>query len=147
MNRKAILVHIGMTVTNMQRTIDFYEKHFGFSVEEKGVFPAEFIASVPQLYHQKAGVYSDYAFLVSPNGIALELFQFSDLLPAEEPVWNRPGYHHLCLKVESVPETYEALRAAGVEFYFEPGLRGDPKDNVYWIFLQDPDGNMIELQD
>lgn len=149
MANKPTLVHIGMTVTDIDKTIDFYCTHLGFEVDKelRGTFPAEFIASVPQLYRQKEGVYSHYAFLVSPNGVALELFQFSDLLPAELPVWNRPGYHHICIKVDSVPEAYKKMVAAGVEFYFEPGLRGDPKDNLYWIFLKDPDGNMIELQD
>ncbi|NLN07467.1 MAG: hypothetical protein GX167_07605 [Firmicutes bacterium] len=30
---------------------------------------------------------------------------------------------------------------------FNPKHRGNPEDNVYWVFLIDPDGNMIELQD
>ena len=146
MKGKSEFLHVGVTVADLDRTIAFYQKYFGFEVEIKSTFPAEFIGSVPQLYHQKEGVYSDFAFIKSPDGIVLELFQFSDMLPAVDPVWNRPGYHHICLKVENVPEKYKEMAADGVEFYFEPGYRGDPANNEYWVFLKDPDGNMIELQ-
>lgn len=139
-------LHVGLTVADIDRTIAFYEKYFGFKTTIKATFPADFIGSVPQLYRQKEGVYSDFAFIESPDGIVLELFQFSDPLPAGLPVWNRPGYHHICLKVEDVPEKYKEMVADGVEFFFEPGYRGDPADNEYWVFLKDPDGNMIELQ-
>ena len=114
-------------------------------MERSGVFLPEFIAAAPALYRQKEGVYSDFAFLVSDSGMALELFKFSELLPAESPIWNKPGYHHICLRVKSVPELYEIMAADGVEFYFEPRLRGN-SETAYWVFLKDPDGNMIELQ-
>ena len=67
--------------------------------------------------------------------------------PAERPVWNRPGYHHICLKVDSVNETYEKMSADGVEFYFEPKIKEDSEEIAYWVFFKDPDGNMVELQD
>ena len=142
---KGILIHLGITVSDIDKFVDFYTKYFGFTLERRGVFPPEFIAAAPGLYRQKEGVYSDFAFLLSDNGIALELFQFSDLLPAEDPVWNRPGYHHVCLRVKSVPEIYEVMAADGVEFYFEPRPMGQ-RENAYWVFLKDPDGNMMELQ-
>jgi len=141
-----VLAHVGVTVSDMDRAIEFYQTHFGFELKRRGVFPPEFIAAVPQLYRQREGVYSDFAFLLSPNGAALELFRFNDLLPTEAPLWNRPGYHHICIRVESVPEAYAQMSAAGVEFYFEPKLMGD-KTHAHWVFLKDPDGNMIELQD
>jgi lactoylglutathione lyase len=139
-------IHVGLTVSNIAKAVEFYKK-LGFELEFQMTFPAEFIASVPQLYRQEAGVYSDAAFLKSPNGVELELFRFSSNRPAKPADWNQPGFHHICLKVNSVPETYQKLLAQGVEFFFEPGLKGDPKDNRYWIFMKDPDGNMIELQD
>lgn len=146
MNDAAAITHVGITVTSIDEYIDFYQKHFGFKLVRRGVFPESFIAAVPQLYKQQEGVYSDFAFLASPNGVVLELFQFSSTLPCDNPVWNKPGYHHICLKVDNVRETYKRMTAARVEFYFEPR----PIEEVpgaYWVFLKDPDGNMIELQD
>jgi len=145
MSEKAPLIHVGLTVTSIDKFVDFYGKYFGFELKMRGVFPEEFIGGTPELYKLKAGSYSDFAFLNSPNGIALELFQFNELLPAEEAVWNKPGYHHLCLRVENVPELYKTMAADGVEFYFAPKPMGD--SGAFWVFFKDPDGNMIELQD
>ena len=146
MEKKTSLTHIGITVTDIDKFVDFYGKYFGFELRARGVFPPEFIAGAPTLYRLKEGSYSDFAFLAAPNGVVLELFKFNELLPSEELVWNRPGYHHLCVNVENVPDLYAAMSADGVEFFFEPKQMG-PNPGAHWVFLKDPDGNMIELQD
>ena len=146
MQPTSTLVHIGLTVQCIDTFAAFYETYFGFTVKRRGVFPPEFIASAPTLYALEDGVYANFAFLASPNGIVLELFEFHPQLKAETPVWNRPGYHHLCLKVPSVPEAYERLSKAGVEFYFAPKPLGE-NPGAHWAFFKDPDGNMVELQD
>lgn len=147
MEGKSSFLHVGLTVSDMDKIIDFYTRYFDFTVEHRGVFSPEFIAARPQLYKLENGVYSEFAFLKSPDGIVIELFCFSELVAAEPVVWNQPGYHHICLKVKSVPEAYQEMTAGGVEFFFEPAVKGDPINNQYWIFLKDPEGNMIELQD
>ena len=146
MDNNSALTHIGITVTDIDKFVDFYQKYFGFELKMRGTFPPEFIAGSPTLYRLEEGAYSDFAFLAAPNGFTLELFQFNRLLPAEEPIWNKPGYHHLCLRVENVPEKHKEMAADGVEFFFEPKPMG-PAAGAHWVFLKDPDGNMIELQD
>ncbi len=145
---KSEFLHVGLTVSDIQRTVDFYQKYFGFTLGDRGVFPVEFIAAKPQLYRQTEGSYSHFAFLTSPDGVTLELFQFVPLLGAEEPIWNRPGYHHICLKVDSCRRVYEQMCADGLKdaYYFEPD-RMEIEGDHHWVFLRDPDGNMIELQD
>lgn len=147
MDRKTAFLHVGITVSDIDRSIEFYQKYFGFELERKSVFPPEFIEAVPQLYRQKKGTYSHFAFLRSPDGVVLELFQFSSMEPAEQPVWNRPGYHHICLKVDNVIDTYKKMSADGIEFYFEPKIKEDSVELSHWVFFKDPDGNMVELQD
>ena len=39
----ASFLHVGMTVQDMDKTIEFYTKYFGFELEMKGVFSEEFI--------------------------------------------------------------------------------------------------------
>jgi lactoylglutathione lyase len=140
-------LHVGITVSDLDRTIEFYEKYFDFKLTRRAVFSEEFIARFPQLYHMEEGVYSDFALMSSPDGIVLELFRFSSTKPAKPVEWNVPGYHHICIKVDEIDKTYRKMAADGVEFFFEPHIKGDPKDNKHWVFLKDPDGNMIELQD
>ena len=146
MDNSSSLIHIGITVTNIEKFADFYEKYFGFTLKRTGTFPPEFIADAPTLYRLEAGAYSDFGFLESPNGIVLELFQFSPILEAEESIWNKPGYHHICLKVSSVMDLYHRMSADNVEFFFEPKPLGHIP-NAHWVFLKDPDGNMIELKE
>jgi len=147
MSGKADFVHVGLTVASIDKTVDFYTKYLNFELMRRGQFGAGFIAAQPALYRQKEEVYADNAFLKSPNGFVLELFQFSDMLPEQEQLWNRPGYHHICVIVEDLPGLYKRMAADGVEFFFEPGAMGPPENNHHWVFLKDPDGNMIELQD
>ena len=143
---KTSFVHVGLTVSDVDRSVAFYEKYFGFEVKISGQFPDGFFDAKPSLYRLPQGATSKIAIIVSPDGVALELFQFQDQTPFVQSRWNTPGYHHICLKVEDVNAKYREMKADGVEFFFEPDYKGDPKNNEYWVFLKDPDGNMIELQ-
>ena len=143
---KSSFVHVGLTVSDVERSVEFYKKYFGFNVEFKGQFPDGFFDAKPTLYCLKPNAGSKIAIIKSPDGFALELFQFFDQDQFTIPVWNTPGYHHICLKVEDVIAKYREMKADGVEFFFEPDYMGDPSEDKYWVFLKDPDGNMIELQ-
>lgn len=142
-----VFLHVGLTVSDLDKTIEFYERYFGFKTLRRGTFSEDFIGALPQLYKQPEGTYADFAFVYSPDGCMLELFQFNTNEAGETICWNRPGYHHICLKVKSVQETYERMKAEGIEFYFPPRVKGEPQNNEFWTFLKDPDGNMVELQD
>lgn len=148
MDKKSEFVHVGLTVSNIDATVDFYTKYFGFECVHKGVFNEKFIGNKPTLYRQPEGTYSDFAFLKSPDGIPLELFQFNTNLPAVDSIWNRPGYHHICLRVACCMDVYNAMAADGLadNYFFVPDNM-DPEGKHHWVFLKDPDGNMIELQD
>jgi len=143
---KSKFLHIGMTVKSIEKTAEFYSKYLGFEMQNSFTFPAEFFQKKKELYKLTDGTFAPAAFLKSPDGIVLELFEFNPQLPFENPVWNRPGYHHLCFKLENMPDRAKEMKADGVEFYFDPDFRGPPEGGEYWVFLKDPDGNMIELQ-
>ena len=138
-------MHIGITVTDMEKMAGFYEKYLGFKTTNSVRFDENFIGGSPTLYRQPAGVYSDMRMLKSDYGVTLELFQFSNVEQSPLYEWHKSGYHHLAFKVESIPALYEQMTADGIEFFFEPKKRGN-SDN-HWIFFKDPDGNMIEPWD
>jgi catechol 2,3-dioxygenase-like lactoylglutathione lyase family enzyme len=141
-------MHIGITVSDLDKMTNFYVKYFGFKAPERtGRFDENFIGDSPTLYRQPAGVYSDMRMLTSDYGVTLELFQFSNGKQSPVFEWNMTGYHHLAFKVESIPKVYEQMLADGIEFFFPPKPRGPVDSKVHWIFFKDPDGNMIELWD
>ena len=139
-------MHIGITVSDIDKAVAFYEKYFEFKAQRRITFDENFIADAPKLYRQPKGIYSDMCMLQSEYGVTLELFQFSNVEKSPLYEWQKTWYHHIAFKVPSIPKLYEQMTADGIEFFFEPKKRG-PGGDAHWIFFQDPDGNMIELWD
>lgn len=138
--------HVGMTVSDLNRTAAFYCGYFGFErLGDTGLFSEEFVASHRALYRQAEGASSNFCFLKAKDGFLIELFEFHPLEAAKPAIWNRPGFHHICLKVQDISKLYDTMRADGVKFFFPPENRAQPTE--HWVFLEDPDGNLIELQD
>ena len=142
---KAKFLHVGLTVKDIKRTIEFYQTYFGFELDMTGVFDQQFIGDHNVLYRLDEGTYADFCFLKSEDGVVLEVFQFHPQEGVREVQWARPGYTHICLWVKDIFSVYERLKADGVKVFFEPDVRQSPKE--HWMFLEDPDGNLIELQD
>lgn len=142
-----ILGHIGITVTDIDRTFQFYKKFFGFKYVRGGTFDENFFVGRNALYRQPAGATGRYAFISSADGMVFELFEFSPAEAFEPANWSRPGYHHICIKVPDMKKTMDAMKADGTEFFFPPVNRGDPMHGLHWVFLKDPDGNYLELHD
>ena len=138
-------VHIGITVTDIERTCDFYIKYFGFKKGYSAFFGEKFFDTNNALFRQPAAVCSDMQMIVSPNGVMLELFCFSNVEKGAAVEWQRTGYNHISLRVDDLPGMYEQMKVNGVDFFLEPQLRSD--GSGYWVYLKDPDGNLLELWD
>ena len=142
-------MHVGITVSDMDKMVDFYSKYFGMVKEREITFGADFISDSPLLYRQEEGVYSDMAMveLKAEPGVTLELFRFSNVEAGGTSEWHKTGYHHIAFQMDNMLEICEQLKADGIELFFEPKERGPKGSGVHWVFFKDPDGNMIELWD
>jgi catechol 2,3-dioxygenase-like lactoylglutathione lyase family enzyme len=139
-------VHIGVTVTDIERTIEFYSKWFNFTKVAGTHFPPEFFQAAESLYQLPADVDCEMAMITSEDQkCTLELFQFSNVEAGGTPPWRKSGIHHFAFQVSDINDWYERMLASGVEFYFAPRPRGPGGAFGSWTFLKDPDGNMIEL--
>ena len=142
--------HIGITVRDMDRAVAFYEKglryrktdEFLFTAYKDGFFGE--CAEARTLYGVEEGSTCRLAMMVPENGegAALELFCFSKENPPRAREWLTPGYTHFAVFSDRFSETCADLKAAGASFLMEPGTQ--PTGN-FWVFLTDPDGNMIEV--
>ena len=139
------LMHIGMTVTDIEKVAYFYEKYVGFKKGYGRVFDEKFVSQFQELYRQPGGVYTDMQMLEAEDGTVIEMFEFSNTEPVGIADWNKTGHHHLAFLVDDIPKLYEQMKADGVEFLVTPEKRDD--GDGYWTFLKDPDGNMVELWD
>jgi catechol 2,3-dioxygenase-like lactoylglutathione lyase family enzyme len=88
------------------------------------------------------------AFLAAP-GHKIELIQY--LHPPGQKLdlaTNNVGASHVAFEVDNLRDLVRALRADGVEFLSEPlQIEGGPNAGGWMVYLKDPDGITIELQE
>lgn len=133
--------HVGISVTDIDRSIAFYREFFGL---EKlcEVFPFggeqfETIMDIPGVTGRMC--------MIGKGDLQLELFEFtgSKAKDPEYPVSDR-GYSHFGMDVDDIAATYEKLRAADVRIHcpvitFAGGMKA--------AYCRDPDGNVFEIME
>jgi catechol 2,3-dioxygenase-like lactoylglutathione lyase family enzyme len=138
--------HTGYTVSDLERSLGFYEGLLGLEViatqEKDGGYLAA-IVGYPDAYVRMAHL------RVPGADHVVELFQY--LAPAgQHSVRLEPrdvGVSHLCFVVDDLPAIYQRLRDAGVDSFVSPPQVVDTGVNAggMALYLRDPDGIPIEL--
>ncbi len=81
------------------------------------------------------------------DGPTLEIFQYDPPGPDAPYVIHRPGFGHLAFVVEDVPAARDAvLQSGGREFGQLVALPVPGAGTVTFVYVADPEGNVIELQ-
>jgi lactoylglutathione lyase len=119
--------HVGLNVTDLSRSIRFYQDVFGFEVLAESEKPER-----------------RYAFLGRDGNLVLTLWQQST--GAFDAA--RPGLHHLAFDVPA-PRDVEAASARladlGVPLIYDEILPHMPGMSSGGIFFADPDGTRVEV--
>jgi lactoylglutathione lyase/glyoxylase I family protein len=115
------IAHVCFRVQNLDASIEFYVEKLGLT------HSFDFINEAGERF----GVYLHVA-----GRSFVELFQAAPGEPERPQSWQ-----HFCLEVDDIPQATEALRAKGVEVT-DPYLGSD---GSWQVWIQDPDGNRIEL--
>ncbi|MBI2867589.1 MAG: VOC family protein [Chloroflexi bacterium] len=136
----AILNHVSLTVSNLERTIEFYQKCFGFHVARRGDYSGPLVEALMSFKDASIAV----AFLRT-GSIALELIEFRSPKGkgTKPPPMNEAGSPHLGLLTKDARADYQRLSAMGVRFDSEPVV--NYRTGTYTVMLRDPDGIPIEL--
>jgi glyoxylase I family protein len=135
--------HVGISVTNLERALAFYQEMFRMEVLGQSAFDGEPYEQVLAL----SGATGKAALLRSADGnFQLELFEFDYPQPScSDP--NRPvcdhGITHFCIEVADIEREYERLRLAGTRFHCPPVIF--PRTGNKATYGRDPDGNVFEL--
>lgn len=119
--------HVGLNVTDLARSIDFYRRVFGFEVAAEGTDPER-----------------RYALLGRDGRLVVTLWQQSEgtFAPAT------PGLHHLSFQVDTLDEVRAAervLRELGAEFAHDGVVPHGEGTASGGIFFTDPDGVRLEV--
>jgi catechol 2,3-dioxygenase-like lactoylglutathione lyase family enzyme len=136
------LEHVGLSVSDLERSIDFYTKNFNFKLERilepSPDLPVGKIVGLP-------GCKVRIAHLSSP-GAMLELFQYVE--PEGKPIPSDAtqadkGYIHMGFKTSELHDEYKKLSEMGVEFISEPV---EIRPDVWVVYFYGPDGEVCELR-
>lgn len=140
-----LLNHIGVTVSNLERSIEFYTTLGIQQPPAEWVFPirGEWLSKLVR----EQGAHIRVAFLPIEDGVVLELLEYQTPQGTKENAKpNRDaGAMHIALNVDDVDEVYNRLKGQ-IEFNSEPQtVEMGPWAGNRVVYLNDPDGTPVEL--
>ena len=132
--------HAGIVVTDMERSIDFYTKYFGFKIKKDMNESGDYIDKFCGLKDVKVRTVK----MFSEDDSLVELLYFhSHPSTNTERKINQIGCSHVALTVKGVDELYQTMVKEGVLFNCEHQTSPDGAAKV--TFCKDPDGTFLEL--
>ena len=143
-NSVNVLDHISVTVSNLARSLAFYRDLLGLKEVERHLLEGEGISKMAG----KPEVVLQVVRLAAPQtpGILIDLQQY--LKPKGKMSNAKLGdvaHSHFCFGVPDVHGAYKELTAKGIKFVSEPVSFDLEWGIVHVVFLEDPDGYIIEL--
>lgn len=137
--------HIGMTVSDIDATLAFYQAAVPYELVERQTVPA---STLPLEILTKRGGVIEIALIRTPT-VFLRLYDIDPAAPAapERRSVIGPGYTHICFQSPSTAPKYDRFKALGLDIL----SRGEgPVDlggyGVTYAYGFDPDGTMIEME-
>lgn len=137
--------HIGIQVRDLDRSIEFYEKHLGFSLIDRLTKAEPYVQRVVGYFPH---VTLEIAVMAIPGTDAfLEILEYRGVERSSvDTATANPGTAHFCLFVDDLDEMYGRLRAASVEFVSPPETpTTGPNQGGRLVYMIDPDGIRVEL--
>ena len=139
------LDHLAVTVSDLERSLHFYRDLLGMQEAGAHDLEGEGISRMAGKPHVRMKVVR----LICPEtpDIQIDLQQY--LEPKGKVDAGQLGdvaNAHFCVEVENVAETYNDLKAKGVEFVSDPVTFDLGEEGVLKVvFFKDPDGYILEL--
>jgi len=117
---------VGIRVTDIQRSVDFYYNILGMQVIGR--------SKIPMTKGETVAMQSE------KEGFILELNYYEKDSPHSTPYTAGCGLDHLAFKVDNLNVTLEEATKAG-----HPPVLEMKDDSNRWAFIEDPNGIWIEL--
>jgi catechol 2,3-dioxygenase-like lactoylglutathione lyase family enzyme len=107
---QASLVHVGMTVSDLRASVQFWKDFLGIEPLWTRVFDDEYLAGVTGY----PGVSLDAAILELPDGTMLELLEYRDVQGSQIDMGTaNPGNVHIAIRVDDIDSAWDRIVAAG----------------------------------
>ena len=139
------LDHVAVTVSNMERSLQFYRDQLGLVVQ--GSHDLE--GSTVSVMAGKDKVRMKVVTLACPQNsdVRIDLQQYIEPEGKQsDSLLGDIANSHICIEVQDIDEAYRKLKGNGVEFVsapvvFDLGVNG----KVSCVFFMDPDRYILEL--
>ena len=132
-----VVNHVGLCVTDLERSRRFYEEVFGFSHRDD-LHPDD--GPTGRLLGIEPPVGLDAVYLtLGPFVLELLRFDRDGNAPARDRSFTEPGLTHLSFGVDDLAEACRRVRAAGGWVLEDTELGG------LAVMVRDPDGQLLEL--
>ncbi len=142
------VVHIGVTVTNLEKSMDFYENVLGLKLQGKMVMKGKETDALFNMENVevKIAYYNGSDELLCPP---VELLEFSNGVKAPCSL-NQTSISEICFIVKDIDAVYNRLKSKGVEFLSEPQFFDFTKEGFSKsraVYFKDNDGIILELME
>ncbi|MFR1710146.1 MAG: VOC family protein [Clostridium sp.] len=142
------IAHVGITVSNLEKSIEFYKNVLGLSYQGQMLMEGEATERLFRISPCKVRVayLKGSEELMSPP---VELLQFLEKdIEDKENKLNQISISEVCFNVLDIDSVYKRLMDKGVEFlsepqYFDFTSQGFGKSKA--VYFKDPDGIILEL--
>ena len=138
--------HTGITVSNLERSLEFWRDVLGFELSHTAHQTGEMAEQITGV----KGVELKLAVLKTPTGHKIELLEY--LAPADRKCANLGpcdlGHVHVALLVNDLLAVLERIAASGWKAAGKPQmLKTGPNAGKRVVYVRDPDGTTIEFME
>jgi tRNA(Arg) A34 adenosine deaminase TadA/catechol 2,3-dioxygenase-like lactoylglutathione lyase family enzyme len=140
--------HLSFTVTDLERTVDFYQNVLGMRLVGRKHRQAADLGAA--LFGDGAPEDSGAEILIADmelGGTRVEFIQYVE--PATKPYPGDPsvaGSAHIAILTQDIESEFRRLQAAGVRFHTPVRIVRDRGRPLWrWCYFRDPDGICVEL--
>ena len=136
--------HTGITVSNLEQSLAFWQNVLGFEFSHRAHQTAELASEITGV----AGAEISIAVVKAPGGHKIELLEYL-APPDRKHVDLRPcdvGHVHIALTVDNLDAVLSAIAASGWKTAGKPQtLQSGPNAGKRVVYVRDPDGTTIEF--
>lgn len=132
--------HVGISVEDLKRSIDFYMKVLGMEVDYNAYHEGEKISRVVGVPMAELNV-----VVLKKGKIRLELIEYKNKKELNDSKLDQtiPGLVHIAFNVSDIDKEYEKIRSIGYKFNSPPMVTRDNGPKI--CYFVGPDNVVIEL--
>jgi glyoxylase I family protein len=139
--------HTGITVSNLERSLEFWQNVLGFEFSHRAHQTPEMASEITGV----AGAEIKLAVVKAPGGHKIELLEYLAPPDRKQHVDLRPcdvGSVHIALTVDNLDAVLQKIAASGWKAAGKPQtLTAGPNAGKRVVYVRDPDGTTIEFME